>query len=226
MREIWRMTLLAAVSVTLMFAAAARICKLDPVTMRMPHFVRSMVATLAVHENTIGPNALNRALTIDPQNTAAWSRRCTAYVGKDAAERLNDCQHAVSLRDSAANLRGEASAQEETGDVCAAEGTYRAALKTLKVQRPYVMRDQARAALACGDVGGSLAALREAESADTATPENLAVDHGYMAVVYDRMDQPEKARQMCSEANPGYGNCTCELTGSGLNCSQKIASAK
>ena len=140
MREFWRIALLVTVSVVMMFAAAARVCKLDPLTMRMPHFIRAMVATLAVHENTIGPNALNRALTIDPDNTAAWSRRCTAYVGKDAAERLNDCQHAVSLRYSAANLRGEASAQEETGDFCAAEGTYREALNRLVVQRPYVMR--------------------------------------------------------------------------------------
>jgi tetratricopeptide (TPR) repeat protein len=232
MRVFWRSLLFVLVGVSAALLSAARFCRLDPLTIRMPHAIRSVVATLAVHENSIGPNALNRAITIDPGNAAAWGRRCIAYVGKDAAERLNDCRRAVALRATGANYRAEATALEDTGDSCAAEAAYRTALSQRDiVHRAYVLRDQARAALACGDINGSLAALKSAEEFDQhnlllseaaaiSGRDGLAADRGYMSVVYEQMHQPQKAREMCSEANPGFGSCTCQLTGAGLSCSQ------
>lgn len=232
MRVFWRSLLLFGVGSSVMLLGAARLCLLDPLTVRMPHAVRSAVATLAVHENGIGPNALNRALRLDPDNAAAWGRRCTAYVGKDAGERLDDCRRAVSLRATEANYRAEAAALEETGDPCAAEEAYGRALGDRDTfQRAYVMRDQARTALACGDMNTSLAALKSAEEVDERNAslseeaansgrDGLAADRGYMAVVYDQMHQPQKAQEMCSAANPGYGSCTCQLTGSGLSCAK------
>jgi hypothetical protein len=53
-----------------------------------------------------------------------------------------------------------------------------------------------------------------------AVRESLASDRGYMSVVYDRLNQSEKAKQMCTEANPGSPGCSCELTGNALICSQ------
>jgi tetratricopeptide (TPR) repeat protein len=238
MRAIWIRLVLISACVCVVLLAEARFTALDGFTLKMPHPLRAIVATLTVHENGASAAALDRALTIDPDNTAAWGRRCSAYVGKDATERLYDCQRAVALRASAANLRGEASALEESGNFCAAEATYRAALTKADVvgQRAYVMRDQARTGLACGDVSGSLTALRSAEEIDTRNAaeagqnasgrDGLAADRGYMAVVYDRMNQPQKAKELCAEANPAYASCTCELTGSGVSCAQTVAQTK
>ena len=229
MRTISRNLLLTVLACTFVLLALARCRRLDRLTLSMPHPIRAVVATIAVHQSSIGPNALNRALTIDPDNTAAWSRRCTSYVGKDSAERLNDCRQAVALHATAANYRGQAAALEETGDACGAEASYREALSKPDVfsQRAYVMRDQARAALACGDPNGSLTALQSAEALDLRTgpltSEGLAADRGYMAVVYSEMNNPEKAAQMCAAANPGYASCTCQLTGTGLVCSQAVS---
>jgi len=223
MRVIWRRILLGAAVVAVALGVEARFTALDGFTRRLPHPVRATVATLTVYENSANAASLDRALWLDPTNAAAWGRRCSAYVGKDAAERLEDCQRAVARRASAANLRGLGSALEESGNACAAEASYRAALTKADVigQRPYVMRDQARAGLLCGDVSGSLTALRSAEEIDTRNgSDGLAADQGYMAVAYDRMNQPQKAKEMCAQANPAYASCTCELTGSGLSCSQ------
>ena len=32
------------------------------------------------------------------------------------------------------------------------------------------------------------------------------------------MKQPERAHALCSQANPGYGSCTCDLTAAGVGC--------
>ena len=229
MRRIWRNLSILIVGGGALLCAQARLCRFDSLTMQLPHPIRSLVATIAVHENGVGPNALDRALMIDPENAAAWGRRCDAYVGSNPQERLADCRKAVSLEDSAANLRAEGAAFEEAGDSCGAASTFRAALgkRDLRMQKTYVMRDEARTALACGDAQGSLVALRTAEEVDKHDQsDGLSVDRGYMSVVYDKLNQPQKAKEMCTEANPGYGSCTCTMGSGGPSCTQDQAPGK
>ena len=148
MSELWRGLCIAILCAIALLSLAARFPALDTISLDLPHPLRSLVATLAVRESTPVAGSLDRALAIDPDNAAAWGRRCTAYMGNDPADRLADCQKAVALKADAANLRGEAAALEENGDPCAAERSYRAAREhgDLFGQRTYVMRDQARAA--------------------------------------------------------------------------------
>ena len=213
------------VCVLVLFSVQARFPLLDAITLRLPHPVRSVVATLAVYENNQEPAALTRALRLDPDNAAAWGRRCTAYVGNNSAERLEDCRRAVALRASATNLRGEASALEEDGDFCAAERAYRDSLGETEFsgQRPYVMRDMALSALSCGHVQASLETLQAAEEMDSRNgSDGVAADRSYLSVVYEAMNDRGRARQMCSEANPGYGGCSCELTSTGVSCKPDV----
>ncbi len=205
-----------------LLCAQARFAQLDDFTLSLPESVRSLVATIAVHEGDISPEALDRALGLDPDNPAAWSIRCASYVAVNPHERLADCAHAVNLRHSVANLRAYAAALEENGSPCAAQASLQEVLvrPDLPGQRTYVMRDQARAALACGDISSSLVALHSAEEIDQSNEsDGLAVDRGYMSVVYDRIHESDQAKEMCSKANPGYASCTCELSNRGLSCS-------
>ena len=232
MRAFWRGVLFLLVFSFALLAIAARFPVFDPVTADLPRPLRSAVATLAVHENVgVDPDPVTRALALDPENAAAWSRRCTAFMGMTPGERLADCRHAVALHPTTADLRAFGSALEDQGEFCGAEDAYRRALDTPEAagQRPLVLREEARAALTCGDMNGSLSALRaaaaidlhEAESLETAPPavrESLSNDHGYMSVVYQRMQQPDRANEECVAANPGLSACSCTLTLGGLSC--------
>lgn len=218
----------------------ARFPALDPLTLHEPKPMRAVVAGLAMRELGPADNDVDRILRIDPSSAGAWERRCTAAIGPSPAASVFDCQRAYELDPSAANLRAVGSAQESAGQVCEAEATYRKsyAKPDLAMRKPLVLRDEARAALACGHPETALRSLEEAEQLDLAdstdTPrdptqvadpsaavrESLASDRGYMAVVYERMKQSDKAKQMCTEANPGSPNCSCELAGNALICSQ------
>jgi tetratricopeptide (TPR) repeat protein len=218
----------------------ARFPALDPITLDEPHPMRAVVAGLAMRELGPADNQVDRILTIDPRNARAWERRCTAAIGPSPVTSVYDCKRAYEFDPSAANLRAVAAAQESAGQVCEAEAVYRQdyEMAGLAVRKPLLLRDEARAALSCGHPEAALEALRQAEQLDLAestdTPrdptqvadpsaavrESLASDRGYMAVVYDRMSQSEKAKEMCTEANPGSPGCSCELTGNALICSQ------
>ncbi len=222
MRVILRTISIVLLAGFVLLCAEARFAHLDGFTVALPGSVRALVATIAVQESDISPDSLDRALALDPDNSAAWSRRCTSYVATTPQEREADCVRAVNLRRSAANLRALAAALEDNGAPCAAQASLQEALgrPDLLGQRTDAMRDQARAALACGDISGSLVALRSAEEIDQSNEsDGLAADRGYMSVAYDRIHDPEKAKEMCSRANPGYASCTCELANTGLRCS-------
>lgn len=218
----------------------ARFPPLDPITLHEPHPMRALVASLAMRELGPADNDVDRILKLDQKNARAWERRCTAAIGPAPVQSVYDCERAYELDPSAATLRAVASAQESAGLVCEAEENFHTAYERadLAVRKPLVLRDEARAALACGHPEISLNALHQAEVLDLAeatdTPrdptqvadpsaairESLASDRGYMAVVYERMHQADKAKEMCTEANPGSPNCSCELTGNALICSQ------
>jgi hypothetical protein len=233
MRVIWRSSLLLVFVLSALIVFEARFPWLDSLTVHEPRPMRSLVGRLALREYGPGDADLDRVLRIDPRNTLAWERRCTAFLGPTQADWVSDCQHALKLEASGANYRLVGAAQEQAGQYCAAEDSYRTAVvqPDMMGQRPVVLRDAARAALNCDDPAASLSLLHSAEQLDetsagiAAAPEEsqrardgLASDHGYMSVVYQKMNQPEKARQMCFEANPGYADCACQLTGNGLVC--------
>jgi hypothetical protein len=220
--------------------AEARFPALDPITVQEPHPMRAVVAGLAMRELGPADNQVDRILSLDPKNARAWERRCSAAIGPSPATSVYDCRRAYELDASTANLRSVGSALESDGQSCEAEAIYRQAYEKpdLAVRKPLVLRDQARAALNCGHPEVSLRALEQAEQIDlaeatgverdimqvadpsAAVRESLASDRGYMAVVYERMNQPERAKQMCTESNPGSPGCSCELTGNALICSQ------
>jgi hypothetical protein len=239
--RVFRLFLLAGVAVfAFLTIVEARFSALDPLTAHEPHPMRALVAGLAMRELGPADNDVDRILRLDMQNARAWERRCTAAIGPSPAASVFDCERAYELDSSAANLRAVGSAEESAGQVCDAEATYRQSYDKpdLSVRKPLVLRDEARAALECGHPQISLAALGQAEQLDLAestdTPrdptqvadpsaavrESLASDRGYLAVVYDRMHRPDKAKEMCTEANPGSPGCSCELAGSALICSQ------
>jgi len=239
MRVVQRSLLLVAFVFSLLIVVEARFPSLDSLTVHEPRPVRSLVGRLALREDGAADTGLDRVLRLDPNNARAWERRCTAFLGATQTEWVSDCQHALKLQTSGANYRLMGSAQEQAGQYCAAEASYRAAetQPDMAGQRPFLLRDAARAAMDCGDTNVSLALLHTAEqldqhSADIAqAPEEsqrardgLSSDRGYMSVVYQQMNQPENAHRMCFEANPGYGDCSCQLTGSALVCSPAVSS--
>jgi tetratricopeptide (TPR) repeat protein len=234
MRVVLRSLILVVVVVSALVVFEARFPGLDSVTVHEPRPMRTLVGRLALREYGSGEADLDRVIRLDPNNTLAWERRCTAFLGATQAEWVSDCQHALKLETSGANYRLMGSAQEQASQYCAAEASYRAAVAQPDMlgQRPVVLRDAARAALSCGDPSASLNLLHTAEQLDEASassasaPEEtqrahdaLASDHGYMSVVYLEMNQPDKAKEMCFEANPAYADCACQLTGTGLVCS-------
>jgi hypothetical protein len=234
MRVVLRTVFLVVFVVSALIALEARFTAFDGLTVHEPRPMRAVVGRLALREYGAGDADLDRVLRLDPNNTLAWERRCTAFLGATQAEWVSDCRHALKLEASGANYRLMGSAQEQARQFCAAEASYRAAVAQpdMAGQRPFVLRDGARAALNCGDPAASLALLHTAEQLDQASADSayapeetqrardgLASDRGYMAVVYQQMNQPEKAKQMCFEANPAYADCTCQLTGTGLVCS-------
>jgi tetratricopeptide (TPR) repeat protein len=238
MRVVLRNLVLVLLAFSALIVVEARFAVFDGLTVHEPGPMRSLVGRLALRESGSGNADLDRVLVLDPNNTLAWERRCTAFLGATQAEWVSDCRHALTLEASGANYRLMGSAQEQASQYCAAEASYRAAIAQPDMigQRPVVLRDAARAALNCGDPAASLNLLHTAEQLDQASASNalapedsqrardgLASDRGYMAVVYQQTNQPDKARQMCFEANPGYGNCSCQLTGTGLICSPQAS---
>jgi hypothetical protein len=241
MRVLRQILLVATCLLVVLSLIEARFPALDSLTTLQPHPLRAIVAGLAMRELGPADNGVDRILKLDPGNAPAWERRCTAAIGPSPAISVSDCERAYALDPTAANLRAVASAQESDNRPCEAEDNYRKALSKpdLAVRKPLGLRDESRAALACGHAESALQALQQAELFDlqntsslqntsalerdptqAAVRDSLASDHGYMAVVFERINQPEKARQMCTEANPGSPGCSCELTGNALICSQ------
>lgn len=241
MRVFQQSLVVVAILLLIGVLAEARFPEMDGVTMHEPHLLRAAVAGFAMRE--LGPedNEVDRVLMLDPENARAWERRCTAALGPSPGQSVGDCERAYTLDPSLPNLRALASAEEVDGRFCDAEGTFKQALgrQDPEVRRPAMLRDEARVALACGHAETALESLQQAEELDAQLAagaerqviptyeqtagmarESLAFDRGYMAAVYERMNQPEKARQMCTEANPDSPNCSCELTGNALTCSQ------
>jgi len=81
--------------------------------------------------------------------------------------------------------------------------------------------DQAtcRKAIALQPTAWNFNGLGAAQDDDGDTKDDLLSDREYLAVGYDRTNQPAKATAMCTKAHTGWKTCHCELTETSVKCS-------
>jgi tetratricopeptide (TPR) repeat protein len=213
----------------LMLVAAARYPAMDSFTMKLPATVQTTVAELVLQKTFYGKDAgkgIDRALRFDPENADAWSRRCTNNFDKTRPDPAT-CRKAIALQPTAWNFNGLGGAQERAKDFCAAEDSYTSAIRAEANDANY-LRNMARAALRCGHTGASVAGFEVAEGLDAKaaadpdddgdTKDDLLSDREYLAVAYDRTNQPAKATAICAKAHTDWKACHCELTETGVKC--------
>jgi tetratricopeptide (TPR) repeat protein len=213
----------------LYLAAAARYPATDSFTAKLPALVGAAVAQIALRKAPNGKDestALDRVIRLDPENADAWSWRCHANNNATAADEPA-CRKAIALGPTAWNFNGLGDAQEHAGEFCAAEDSYTKAVQATANEALY-LRNMARAAMRCGHTGASVAGFEVAEGLDAKaaadpdedeiTKDDLLTDREYLAVAYDRSNQPDKAAAMCTKAHPEWKTCHCELTEIGMNC--------
>jgi hypothetical protein len=221
----------------LLIVTAAKYPAMDSFTMKLPAVVQTTVADLILQKAGYGKGSakgIDRALRFDPESADAWTRRCHANLNETTSDQAA-CRKAISLQPTAGNFNGLGAAQEHAKDFCAAEDSYTRAIREA-ANDAYFLRNMARAALRCGHTGASVAGFEVAEGLDAkaaADPDedddvkaDLLSDREYLAVAYDRTNQPAKATAICTKAHTDWKPCHCELTETGVKCSDvRVASA-
>lgn len=218
----------------LFLIAAAKYPAFDALTVKLPTGVRTTIADLTLRNAGYGKDSIkrvDRAIELDPENADAWSRRCHGNNDKTTFDQAA-CRKAIALDPSAYNLNGLGMAQEDAKDFCAAEDSYTSAIRAA-ANEAYYLRNMARAALRCGHAASAVAGFEVAEGLDAkaaADPDedddiqaDLLTDREYLAVAYDRTNQPGKAAAICTKAHASWKTCHCELTGAEVNCSEAPA---
>ena len=213
----------------LFLIAAARYPAMDSFTMKLPDGIRATVAELILRKApyaNVSAKLVDRAIELDPENADAWARRCHGN-GEEAKSDQGACRKAIALDPSAWNFNGLGAAQENAQDYCTAEDSYTNAIKA-SANSAYSLRNMARAALRCGHVGASVAGFEVAEGLDAKsaadpdedddTKNDLLADREYLAVAYDRTNQPAKATAICIKAHADWKACHCELTDTAVKC--------
>ena len=261
MRRAWWGLVIVVLCLPLAFSlwllAAARMPALDASTARLPAVLRSSVAEAILHSAAHGPKALkpiDRALRLDPDSEDGWSRRCSLSEG---AEKLTACSRSLSLSPSMWNYDHVGDAESALGDFCAAERSYTTANRRYieathfandedvegdqdDATQAIFVRNMGVAALRCGHLPDSRAALEVAETLDIklAQPdlndadgeaefkEDLAHDRESLSIVYDRQHEAAKSAEACGKAHPTWKTCHCDLTGTAIACAQANASMR
>jgi tetratricopeptide (TPR) repeat protein len=214
----------------LLIVAAAKYPAMDNFTLKLPADIQTTVGDLIMQKAGYGKDSttrIDRALRFDPENADAWTRRCHENVNGTTSDPAT-CRKAIALQPTAWNFNGLGAAQEKAKDFCAAEDSYTSAIR-VATNEAYYLRNMARAALRCGHTGASIAGFEVAEGLDAKaaadpdddgdTTDNLISDREYLAVVYDRTNQPAKATAVCTKAHTGWKTCRCDLTETGVKCS-------
>jgi tetratricopeptide (TPR) repeat protein len=224
----------------LLIVLAAKYPAMDTFTMKLPAIVQTTVSNLILQKAGYGKDSakgIDRALRFDPENPDAWTRRCHGNFDGTLNGTAPDpatCRKAIALQPTAWNFNGLGAAQEQAKDFCAAEDSYTNAIREA-TNDAYYLRNMARAALRCGHTGASVAGFEVAEGLDAKaaadpdddgdTKADLLSDREYLAVAYDRTNQPAKATAICTKAHTGWKACHCELTETGVKCSGTPASS-
>jgi len=246
MRRIWMGLFIALLCLPLAFTiylfAAAKLPALDRITLALPMGIRAPIAEIVMRKAGFGKDSakqLDRVVLLDPENTTAWNRRCSAAKG---AEAIQYCNKAISLRPAAWSYGNLGHAEEDAKDFCAAEASYTSAINHAR-NNPYYLRNMGIDALRCGHLGASQAGLEVAEALDAkaaakaaanptaddddddadASKADLVLDREYLAVVYDRSKEPVKAAEACNKAHPDWKACHCELTDKAVSCAASVA---
>jgi tetratricopeptide (TPR) repeat protein len=220
----------------LLIVTAAKYPAMDTFTMKLPAEVQTTVADLILQKAGYGKDSakgIDRAIKFDPENPDAWTRRCYGNLDGRTPDQAT-CRKAISLQPIAGNFNGLGAAQEQAKDFCAAEDSYTNAIRA-ETNDAYYLRNMARAALRCGHTGASVAGFEVAEGLDAKaaadpdddgdTKDDLLSDREYLAVAYDRTNQPAKATAICIKAHTGWKTCHCELTETGVKCSNAPAAS-
>jgi tetratricopeptide (TPR) repeat protein len=220
----------------LYLVAASKYPRMDAFTVKLPSIVRTTVAELTLQKAGYGKGserAIDRTIRLDPENAGAWGRRCRFVVDETNYDQAV-CRKAIALDPSPWNYNGLGRAQENAKDFCAAEDSYTTAIRGSQNDAE-LLRNMARAALRCGHTGASIAGFEVAEGLDAkvaADPDededvkaDLLTDREYLAVAYDRTNQPAKAAAACAKAHAGWKSCHCELTDSSMKCSDGSAAS-
>ncbi len=241
----WLFVALACTPVTLMalIAAEARYPALDSITLHNPALLREFVGEVAITWVGYGedsPPRLDRVLRLAPDNTEAWTRRCTRDNFSDPkaapAKSLADCTRAVALDHSEPNLNNLGLAQERSNNPCAAEDSFTSANSRVNAVYPFVLRNMGRAALACGHIPAAIAGFEVAETKDAQDvavsaakhedeedlqeeKEDLTEDRNWLILAYGRNRDLTRANQMCSTAHPTWKTCSCNTSAEGVECS-------
>jgi tetratricopeptide (TPR) repeat protein len=213
----------------LLIVAAAKYPPMDVFTMKLPDSLRTTVAELILRNApyaNVSVKLVDRAIELDPENADAWTRRCHGN-GEETKYDQQACRKAIALDPSAWNFNGLGTAQENARDYCTAEDSYTNAIKA-SANSAYSLRNMARAALRCGHVGASVAGFEVAEGLDAKaaadpdedddTKNDLLADREYLAVAYNRTNQPVKATAICTKAHADWKACHCELTDAAVKC--------
>jgi len=220
---------------TVYLVTAARYPALDRVTLTLPMAIRQPVAGIVMQKAGYGDKstaAIDRVVRIDPDNGDAWSRRCTATRNKSNPAAASICATAIRLApDSAWNYNALGYAQQESKNFCAAEDSFTTAMDKDR-NDAYLIRNMSIAAMRCGHLGAAQSGLEVSETLDAkaaADPDDdedskddLVLDREYLAVVYDRTQQPAKATEVCLKAHPTYKPCHCDLTDKSVACTGSL----
>jgi tetratricopeptide (TPR) repeat protein len=214
----------------LLIVTAAKYPAMDTFTMKLPASVQTTVADLIMQKTGYGKDSargIDRAIEFDPDNADAWTRRCHGNLDETTSDPAT-CRKAISLQPTAWNFNGLGAAQEQAKDFCAAEDSYTNAIRAATNDACY-LRNMARAALRCGHTGASVAGFEVAEALDAKaaadpnddgdTNDDLLADREYLAVAYERTNQPAKATAICIKAHTDWKTCHCELTETSVKCS-------
>jgi tetratricopeptide (TPR) repeat protein len=220
----------------LLIVAAAKFPAMDNFTIKLPATVQTPVADLILQNAGYGKDAAtetDRVIRFDPENADAWTRRCHGNVGEKTYDQAA-CRKAIALKPTAWNFNGLGATQEQAKDYCAAEDSYTSAIRNSS-NDAYSLRNMARAALRCGHTGASVAGFEVAESLDAQTAADpdedddvkadLLSEREYLAVAYDRINQPARATAICIKAHPDWKSCHCDLTDTSVKCSNNAATS-
>jgi hypothetical protein len=220
----------------------ARWAKMDAVTMRMPEWSRSL-AVQAMLERSSDAKSLERATKLEAEAVKEWQRHpqvigMTGGVprGRRTPPELQALYNQqMASRAAARALTAKAEEQEKAGQECAAEDLYsEAASKDANNEIYRYAEGIGRAGLKCGDLPGARAGFEAAilketnfikgtdEDQLTGVRDDLLKDREFLVVVYEKQHETGLARQVCSDAHPGWKSCACSLGKNGdVECIQQ-----
>jgi tetratricopeptide (TPR) repeat protein len=197
---------------------------LDSVTAHAPSSIRRRIGNLILSSGDSIPS-LTRGVRFDPENADGWLQLCYASENQPDGG-LKACQEAANHNSIAMADEYLGKAEEKVGNECKAEEVYTEAASKVANSGGYeYLQSMGRAALLCGDLPSSRAALEASvqnarnyldrvpmgNDERASVTEELARSSHLLIVVYDRMKKPDLAVGMCKQAHADWKSCKCEL---------------